>query len=95
MSGQYRWFVGIDRAMESHEVCIVDGDGGVVDRKTIKHTGAGTAQLVKRLEELTGVEPGLAAVGIEAPRGAMFELSIAEIASVLKCATEAVVDRDT
>ena len=76
MSGQYRWFVGIDWATESHEMCIVDGDGGVVDRKTIEHTGAGMAQLVKRLEELTGVEPGLAAVGIEAPWGAIVECLI-------------------
>jgi hypothetical protein len=57
-------------------MCIVDGDGGVVDRKTIEHTGAGMAQLVKRLEELTGVEPGLAAVGIEVPRGAIVECLI-------------------
>ena len=76
MSGQYRWFVGIDWATESHEMCIVDGDGRVVDRKTIEHTGAGMAQLVKRLEELTGVEPGLAAVGIEVPRGAIVECLI-------------------
>ena len=67
MSEQYRWFVGIDWATQNHEVCIVDCDGGVVDRKTIEHTGAGIAQLVKRLEELTRAEPGLVAVGIEVP----------------------------
>ena len=59
MSEQYRWFVGIDWATQNHEVCIVDCDGGVVDRKTIEHTGAGIAQLVKRLEELTRASQGL------------------------------------
>ena len=76
MSEQYRWFVGIDWATQNHEVCIVDCDGGVVDRKTIEHTGAGIAQLVKRLEELTRAEPGLVAVGIEVPRGAIIECLI-------------------
>jgi len=76
VSEQYRWFVGIDWATQNHEVCIVDCDGGVVDRKTIEHTGAGIAQLVKRLEELTRAEPGLVAVGIEVPRGAIIECLI-------------------
>ena len=76
MSEQYRWFVGIDWATQNHEVCIVDCDGGVVDRKTIEHTGAGIAQLVKRLEELTRAEPGFVAVGIEVPRGAILECLI-------------------
>ena len=76
MSEQYRWFVGIDWATETHEVCIVDAAGGVVDRRTIEHTGAGIAQFIHYLEELSGTEPGLVAIGIEIPRGAVVEALI-------------------
>jgi transposase len=76
MSKQYRWFVGIDWAAESHEVCILDAAGDVVDRRTINHTGAGIAELVRYLEQLSGAEPELVAVGIEIPRGAVVEALI-------------------
>ena len=52
VSEQYRWFVGIDWATERHEVCIVDGGGQVVDRRSIEHSGAGIAQLIGYLKEL-------------------------------------------
>jgi hypothetical protein len=41
VSEQYHWFVGIDWVTENHEVCIVDCDGGVVDRKTIERAHYG------------------------------------------------------
>lgn len=69
----YRWFVGIDWATESHEVCVLDRERLIVDRKTIEHSGSGIAQLVESLLKLCGNEPGQIAVAIEMPRGAIVE----------------------
>ena len=73
MSEQYRWFVGIDWATERHEVCIVDGGGQVVDRRSIEHSGAGIAQLIGYLKELTAGQPWELAAGVETPRVAIVE----------------------
>ena len=73
MSEQYRYFVGIDWATESHEVCVLDAGQQVIDRKTVEHSGSGIAQFVIYLEKLAGGEPESVAVGIEIPRGAVVE----------------------
>ena len=73
MSVQYRYFVGIDWATESHEVCVLDAGQRVIDRKTVEHSGSGIAQFVMYLEKLAGGEPESVAVGIEIPRGAVVE----------------------
>jgi transposase len=73
MPETYRWFVGIDWATESHEVCVLDRERSIVDRKTIEHSGSGIAQLVESLLKLCGHEPGQIAVAIEMPRGAIVE----------------------
>src|SRR5262245_27511026 len=73
LSQKYRWFVGIDWAKENHEVCVLDGNGQVIGRKTVAHSGSGLAQLVQWLLDLCGNEPWLVAVAIEVPRGAVVE----------------------
>ena len=73
MSEQYRFFVGIDWATESHEVCVLDAEQRVIDRKSVEHSGAGIAQFVTYLSKLAGDQPELVAVGIEVPRGAVVE----------------------
>jgi transposase len=73
MPEPYCWFVGIDWATESHEVCVLDRERSIVDRKTIEHSGKGIAQLVEILLKLCGSEPGKIAVAIEMPRGAIVE----------------------
>ena len=73
LSVQYRYFVGIDWATESHEVCVLDAGQRVIDRKTVEHSGSGIAQFVRYLEKLAGGEPESVAVGIEIPRGAVVE----------------------
>lgn len=73
MPETYRWFVGIDWATESHEVCVLDRERNVIDGKTIEHCGSGIAQLVERLLKLSGHEPAQIAVAIEMPRGALVE----------------------
>ena len=36
LSHQYRYFVGIDWATESHEACVLNAEQQVVDRKTVE-----------------------------------------------------------
>lgn len=73
MSDQYRYFVGIDWATESHEVCVLNAEQQVVDRKTVEHSGSGIAQFVEYLEELAEGNPEQVAIRIEIPRGALVE----------------------
>jgi transposase len=73
LSGQYRFFVGIDWATESHEVCVLDADQRVIGRRKVEHSGAGIAQFVEYLEGLAEGKPGTIAVAIEMPRGAIVE----------------------
>src|SRR3954453_19621176 len=73
MAEQFDWFVGIDGAAESHEVCVLDTERRVIDRQTIEHSGAGVAQLCDLLLKLSHHQPARVAVAIEAPRGAVVE----------------------
>jgi len=43
VSGQFELFVGVDSAAESHEVCVLDAERRVIDRKAVEHSGAGVA----------------------------------------------------
>ena len=38
------WFVGIDWASESHQVCLVDASGEAVGERSVRHGGAGLAE---------------------------------------------------
>jgi transposase len=55
-------FAGVDWAEDSHVVCVVDGDGEVVERVTVAHDKAGIARLVTLLSGHrvagTGIERG-------------------------------------
>ena len=73
MSDQYRYFVGIDWATESHEACVLDAGQRVIDRKAVEHSGSGIAQFVEYLNKLSSGCPEQVAIGIEIPRGALVE----------------------
>ena len=73
MPEQYRLFVGIDWATEFHEVCVLDGERRVIDRRKVEHSGSGIAQFVEVLLKLSGNQPEQVAVAIETPRGAVVE----------------------
>ena len=73
MPEPFDWFVGIDWAAESHEVCVLDAERRVIDRQTIEHSGAGVAQLCDLLLKLSHHQPARVAVAMEAPRGAVVE----------------------
>ncbi len=73
MDGDYRLFVGIDWATDAHQVCVMDRDRRVVGERSVEHTGAAVAQFVGWLVQLSEGDPGLVAVAIEIPRGAVVE----------------------
>ena len=62
-----RYFVGLDWASREHAVCVVDGQGAVVDRLTVEHTDAGMTELARRLRALAA--KGEVRVAIERPTG--------------------------
>lgn len=69
----YQLFVGIDWAAESHQVCVLNAERRVIDRKNIEHSGTGIAQLADLLLKLSSNQPSRVAVAIETPRGAVVE----------------------
>lgn len=68
LAEQFELFVGIDWASESHEVCVLDAERRIIDRKTIEHSGTGMAQLCDLLAKLSNDQPSRVAVAIETPR---------------------------
>jgi transposase len=69
----YAWYVGIDWASESHQVCVLDGAGTRAGERAFEHSGPGLAALADWLLEVTGAGPAHLAVAIEVPRGAVVE----------------------
>lgn len=76
MSQPFRLFVGIDWASQEHTICVLDGAGEAIDRRTIEHSGAGLQQLSDWLGKLADGNPACAAVAIETPRGAVVEFLV-------------------
>jgi hypothetical protein len=73
MAEAYRYFVGIDWAMEQHQACLVDPGGGVIAQRQVKHTSDALHAFFDELAKLTDGQPQEIAVGIETPRGALVE----------------------
>ena len=48
MTEQYRWFVGVDWASRTHQVCQLDGDGGTRAERGFAHDGAGLERATRR-----------------------------------------------
>jgi transposase len=69
----FQYYVGIDWASDSYQVCVVDEDGGVLGEKRFEHSGDGIGQCIEWLMQLTGASAGSIAVTIEVPHGAMVE----------------------
>src|SRR6266542_5313213 len=65
------FYVGIDWAARSHELCVVDGAGAVVLRLGFNHSERGISDALERLAEL-GPAAELA-VAIERPSGLLVE----------------------
>jgi Transposase len=71
-----QWFVGIDWASEAHEVCILDREGRVHERRKVPHTATGLQAFVDALLQRAGGDPSSVAIGIETPRGTVVELCV-------------------
>ena len=69
MRDDARWFVGIDWASETHQVCLVDADGKIVGERGFSHGGSGLAEMCIWLLVTTRAEPTVIAVAIEVPHG--------------------------
>jgi transposase len=70
------WFVGIDWASDAHEVCVLDREGRIGDRRTVAHTVTALQALMDALLDRAGGDPARVAIGIETPRGALVETLI-------------------
>jgi transposase len=73
LEDNYRWYLGIDWATQAHQVCTISPDRRIVDQRIVEHSGLAIAGFVEWLADLTGGEPGSAAIAIETPRGAIVE----------------------
>jgi len=71
-----QWFVGIDWASEAHEVCVLDRDGHVCERRQVKHTVPDLQAFVEALLARAQGDATSLAIGIEVPRGALVELLV-------------------
>jgi transposase len=71
-----QWFVGIDWALEAHEVCVLDREGHVCERRQVRHATPDLQAFVEALLTRADGEPKAVAVGIEVPRGALVELFV-------------------
>jgi hypothetical protein len=80
-----QWFVGVDWATESHQVCVLTADGAVVGERSIPHSGAGLHALVSWLRALTGDQLAAVHVAIEVPRGGVVETLLGHGLHVAHC----------
>jgi len=69
----FKYYVGIDWASDSYQVCMVDDAGGVLGEKRFDHSGDGIRQCIEWLMQLVGGDVDEIAVTIEIPHGAMVE----------------------
>ena len=69
-------FVGIDWAEAYHDVCVIDGDGGVLGRRRVSDGVAGLAELHALIAENIE-EPSEVTVGIELDRGLLVQALVA------------------
>src|ERR1700758_530639 len=57
MSTDVRFFVGIDWASETHQVCLVAADGKIIGERAFAHGGAGLTEMCDWLVTTSGEEP--------------------------------------
>lgn len=68
-----RLYAGLDWASAEHAVCVIDGDGAIVERFTVAHTAEGLAGLVRRLDELALAHGVQIPIAIERPSGLLVD----------------------
>ena len=70
---EYHIFVGVDWGSETHVVCVLDRERRRIVERSVPHTGVALNDLVNELRTLAPSGPGLIAVAIEVPRGAVVD----------------------
>lgn len=73
---EYRYYVGIDWATETHQVCVLDSSQRKVQEFSVPHSSKGINDLLDRLTRLAGDNPACVAFSIETPRGAVVEAGV-------------------
>lgn len=73
MSTSYELLVGIDWAMEKHQVCLLMPDGSVVIERAVEHQAQAIHTFIDALLRRVGGRAEGIAIGIEVPRGALVE----------------------
>jgi Transposase len=69
MTGEVRWFVGVDWASENHHACLLELNGRSVSERSFPHSGDGLGELYSWILTKTGARPEMVAVAIEVPHG--------------------------
>jgi transposase len=70
---EIEWFVGIDWASQSHQVCLVDARGECLGERAVAHGGPGIEELCDWLIARTGATPEVIGVAIEMTQGPVVE----------------------
>src|SRR6476659_8755581 len=70
---EIEWFVGIDWASQSHQVCLVDARGECLGERAVAHGGPGIEELCDWLIARTGATPEVIGVAIERTQGPVVE----------------------
>jgi hypothetical protein len=73
MAEEIEWFVGIDWASQSHQVCLIDAHGECLGERAVAHGGAGIEELCDWLIARTGATPEVIGVAIEITHGPVVE----------------------
>src|SRR5438093_13632017 len=73
MAEEIEWFVGIDWASQSHQVCLVDARGECLGERAVAHGGLGIEELCDWLIARTGAAPEVIGVAIEMTQGRVGE----------------------
>ena len=67
------WFVGIDWASQSHQVCLIDARGECLGERAVAHGGPGIEELCDWLIARTGATSEVIGVAIEMTQGSVVE----------------------
>src|SRR3984893_6955984 len=70
---EIEWFVGIDWASQSHQVCLVNARGEGLGEGAVAHGGPGLEELCDWLIARTGATPEVIGVAIEMTQGPVVE----------------------
>jgi transposase len=70
---EIEWFVGIDWASQSHQVCLIDARGECLGERAVAHGGPGIEELCDWLIARTSATPEVIRVAIEMTHGPVVE----------------------